>query len=78
MTSIANRYNILSEIGSGGMGTVYKAQDTHTKQTVAIKHLKSDLTSAEMIERFRREGEALRDLNHPNMVKLCRYSQQRE
>jgi predicted ATPase len=70
MQSIANRYRILSELGQGGMGTVYKAEDSLTHSIVAIKHLKSELTAPELIERFKREGEALRELNHPNIVKM--------
>jgi serine/threonine protein kinase len=41
-----------------------------SNQTVAIKHLKPELTAPELIERFKREGEALRELNHPNIVKM--------
>lgn len=70
MTIIANRYDIQQEIGQGGMGNVYLAVDTHTDEMVAVKHLRSNLTDLQLIERFRREGEALRDLNHPNIVKL--------
>ena len=66
---IAKRYLIQEELGSGGMGTVYKATDTSTEQPVAVKLLNPKLTSTELIERFKREGEALRDLNHPNIVK---------
>lgn len=67
---IAQHYRIEREIGRGGMGTVYLATDTNTNATVAVKHLKSELAQPELIERFRREGEALRELNHPNIVKL--------
>jgi predicted ATPase len=67
---IANRYRIDTEIGKGGMGTVYKGFDTQTQQPVAIKHLMPQLVNPDMIERFKREGEALRDLNHPNIVKM--------
>lgn len=67
---IANRYQIESTLGSGGMGTVYKGYDTLTRQTVAIKQLRSELTQPDFIERFKREGEALRELDHPNIVKL--------
>jgi hypothetical protein len=52
------------------MGTVYLGLDTRTNQHVAIKHLKSEIAQPENIERFKREGEALRDLNHPNIVKM--------
>jgi predicted ATPase len=67
---IGRGYILQDELGSGGMGTVYLGADTATDQIVAIKALKSELAQPEMIERFRREGEALRDLNHPNIVKM--------
>jgi serine/threonine protein kinase/tetratricopeptide (TPR) repeat protein len=67
---IANRYRIDAEIGAGGMGTVYKGFDMQTRQIVAIKHLMPELANHDLIERFKREGEALRELNHPNIVKM--------
>jgi serine/threonine protein kinase len=67
---IGKRYQIQRELGVGGMGAVYLGLDSQTNTTVAIKHLKRELAQPEMIERFKREGEALRDLNHPNIVKL--------
>lgn len=68
--TIAHRYVLNDELGSGGMGTVYRGTDTDTNQTIAIKHLKPQIARPEMIERFKREGEALRELNHPNIVKM--------
>ena len=67
---IAGRYADLAEIGQGGMGTVYRAIDSQTSQVVAIKQLKNEMATPDMIERFKREGEALRQLNHPNIVKF--------
>ncbi len=67
---IAQRFSVEKELGSGGMGTVYRGIDMHTQQIVAIKHLKPHMAQPDMLERFRREGEALRDLNHPNIVKM--------
>jgi len=69
-STLINRYQIEHELGQGGMGTVYLAKDLLSDNTVAVKHLKSEVATPELIERFRREGEALRDLNHPNIVKL--------
>jgi predicted ATPase len=69
-TIISERYVLQREIGSGGMGVVYLAQDTLTDTKVAVKALKTDVANSEMIERFKREGEALRELNHPNIVKM--------
>ena len=68
--TIAGRYQIGAELGAGGMGTVYLGSDKQTQDKVAIKRLNNDLVQAELIERFKREGEALRELNHPNIVKL--------
>jgi serine/threonine protein kinase/tetratricopeptide (TPR) repeat protein len=70
MQSIGNRYYIEEELGEGGMGTVYKGKDSQTGATVAIKRLKPQVNSSELIERFKREGEALRALKHPNIVQL--------
>jgi predicted ATPase/tRNA A-37 threonylcarbamoyl transferase component Bud32 len=69
---IGGLYRLLNVIGSGSMGDVYQAEDIQTRTLVAVKHLKLDTSknTADAIERFRREGEALRQLNHPNIVKL--------
>src|SRR5215510_13719602 len=67
---VGSRYELIEKIGAGGMGMVYRALDTQTGQPVAVKQLKSDVSSPDMIERFQREGEALRRLNHPNIVKM--------
>lgn len=56
---IGNRFEINTEIGAGGMGLVYRATDKQSNQLVAIKQLKVGLAQPEMIERFKREGEAL-------------------
>lgn len=59
-------------VGEGGMGTVYQGVDLRTGQPVAIKHLKPEIVAGDpqQVERFAREGEALRQLNHPNIVKV--------
>jgi serine/threonine protein kinase len=69
---IKNRYQLGRLIGGGGMGDVYLGTDTLTGETVAIKKLRGEVTSnlPQMVERFLREGEALRRLNHPNIVKV--------
>lgn len=62
-------YLILDEIGSGGMGRVYKAQHRRMKRVVAIKVLSaSAMDSTKSIRRFQREVEAAARLNHPNIV----------
>src|SRR5262245_18500586 len=69
---IADRFRIDALVGEGGMGAVYRGMDTRSNQPVAIKQLKPELlaTSTDAIERFRREVEALRRLDHPDIVKL--------
>ena len=67
-------YNIIKEIGSGGMGTVYLAEHTLIKRKVAIKSLKQDLIKNEQLrERFKKEATALAQLEHPNIVRLNEY-----
>ncbi len=68
---IGKRYQIQARLGEGGMGTVYRGIDLHTNEIVAIKHLKPDLlvAASQMLARFAREAEALRQLNHPHIVK---------
>ncbi len=67
--TLNNRYIITARIGKGAMGTVYRATDSQTNQEVAIKIISRELTlDPKMIERFKREGEALRQLCHPNIV----------
>ena len=67
---VANRYVVGPRIGSGGMGQVYRGLDRRTDAPVAIKALRPELAAAEIVARFIREGEALRRLNHPNIVAL--------
>ncbi len=69
---IAGRFELGSLIGGGTAGSVYRALDTVTGETVAVKVLQPEVLadSAELLERFQREGEALRRLNHPNIVKV--------
>ena len=69
---VANRFELSYLIGEGGVGRVYKGLDTQSGEPVAIKALRPEviLDAADLVERFRREGEALRELNHPNIVKV--------
>lgn len=62
-------YEFLESIGSGGMGTVYRARHTRLKREVAIKVLREDRISARMIARFEREIEAIGKVDHPNIVR---------
>src|SRR5664279_3907693 len=64
-------YEIVSPIGAGGMGEVYKARDTRLERDVAVKILRpSESTSEEMKQRFEREAKAISQLSHPNICAL--------
>ena len=71
MEQIANRYEILSLIGQGGMADVYKAKDTILNRIVAIKVLRDKLSQDAMaLVRFQREASAASRLSHPNVVDI--------
>ena len=64
-------YEILSPLGAGGMGEVYRARDTKLKREVALKVLPDAFASdPERMARFQREAEVLASLNHPNIAHL--------
>lgn len=64
-------YEIVSPLGTGGMGEVYRAQDKRLDRTVAIKVLNSALTATpDLKARFEREAKAISQLNHPNICTL--------
>ncbi|MEO8587138.1 MAG: protein kinase, partial [Acidobacteriota bacterium] len=64
-------YEILSPLGAGGMGEVYRARDTRLERDVAVKILRpTDSTSQEMKLRFEREAKAISQLSHPNICAL--------
>jgi serine/threonine protein kinase len=64
-------YEVVSAIGAGGMGEVYRARDTRLDRTVAVKVLPPQLAGdPEFRERFDREGRAISQLNHPNICTL--------
>src|SRR5947209_600312 len=64
-------YEIVSAIGAGGMGEVYKARDTRLERTAAIKVLPSHLSSSpDLRQRFEREAKTISQLSHPHICAL--------
>src|SRR5215831_19623350 len=64
-------YEILSPLGAGGMGEVYRARDTKLGRDVALKVLPEAFAqNAERVARFRREAQVLASLNHPNIATI--------
>ncbi|PYS73087.1 MAG: hypothetical protein DMF69_05875 [Acidobacteria bacterium] len=64
------RYHLIEPIGEGGMGEVYLANDTQLDRKVAVKLVKSQLTTSEVLRRFHNERQILAHLNHPNIATL--------
>ena len=65
------RYELLEQIGSGGMAVVYRALDHRLNRQVAVKIMRTELASNERFrQRFQTESHAIAKLNHPNLVSV--------
>lgn len=67
---ICNRYKIIDHLGTGGMATVWLAEDTILNRQVAVKTFKIDSNDEDAIKRFNREANAVTSLSHPNIVSI--------
>jgi serine/threonine-protein kinase len=73
---VGGRYRILTKLGEGGMGAVYRAEQISLKRTVALKVLRPELSAdAGLVRRFNTEAELAAKLNHPNTVRLYDFGQ---
>src|SRR5512133_3964302 len=71
------KYKIVAELGRGTMGEVYKAHDPVLNRFVALKTILAQGGGAESLERFQREAQAAAQLNHPNIVTVHDFGQEK-
>jgi len=70
-TTFANRYEIIEELGRGGMGRIYRVDDTKVKEEVALKLIKPEVAAdKKTIERFRNELKSARKIRHKNVCQM--------
>ncbi|MEO8138408.1 MAG: hypothetical protein ABI742_02120, partial [Gemmatimonadota bacterium] len=71
--ALSEEYELLEELGRGGMAIVYRARDKHLEREIAIKVLPFSLAfDAEFVERFTREARTAAGLEHPNIIQIYR------
>ena len=67
---LGNRYEVVKELGRGGMGVVYLAHDPVLDRNVAIKVVTPEVVSPESVERFKREARVVAKMDHPSIVSV--------
>ena len=77
--TLESRYLITAHIASGGMASVFRGRDLESDRDVAVKVMRQDLVSSpDLVERFRREADILRRLDHPNVVRVTDLGRSRD